>query len=136
MSIKKMSYILFSIAFLMILLSVLSLPLMFDVYKKAQTFDALLKTTKNNLENVSSALNEYLIFPTPRARRQLLKAADQCRESHVFPELQKYGGEYPRIKLLIKKHHDFHMNMEMLFNGMNRAKSNTVFSNFWTQRTG
>ncbi|MCK5687331.1 PAS domain S-box protein, partial [bacterium] len=124
MSIKKMSYIIFSITFLVILTSILSLPFIFDSYKKAQAFEELLKNTSIALENTSSALNEYLVFSMPRAKTQLALAARY--ENHSLNKLEKFSSDYPLITTLVKKHKDFQKNLDILFNIMNSGKNHII----------
>ncbi len=124
MSIKKMSYIIFSITLLVILASILSLPLMFDSYKKAQTFETLLKDTRIAIENTSSALSEYLVFPIPRAKKQLALAAGH--EDQYLNKLRIFSVEHPLITQLIKKHQDFHTNLDILFTSMNSGENNII----------
>ncbi|MCK5098811.1 MAG: hypothetical protein KAR45_11950, partial [Desulfobacteraceae bacterium] len=124
MSIKKMSRIIFLIAVLVIMSSILSLPFMFNSYKKAQTFEALLEDTGNALNNTSTALSEYLIFSIPRAKIQLALAAEQ--EDLFFNKLTHFSADYPLIMRLVQKHQDFHTNLEILFNCIKPAENNVV----------
>ena len=124
MSIKKMSYIIFSITLLVILTSILSLPFIFDSYKKAQAFEELLKDTGVALKNTSSALSEYLVFSIPRAKEQLALAAGH--KNQYLNELKLFSADHPLITQLIKKHQDFHKNLDILFNSMNSGKNNII----------
>ncbi|MCK5687019.1 PAS domain-containing protein, partial [bacterium] len=124
MSIKKMSYIIFSLAVFMILSSIFFLPFIFDSYQKAQTIEILLKDTENALKNTSTALSEYLIFSNPRAKKQLLLAVKH--EDPYLKKLENFSEDYPLITRLIQKHQNFQINLEMLFNSLNPVKNNTI----------
>ena len=124
MSIKKMSYIIFSITLLVILSSLLSLPFIFNSYKKAQTFETLLKDTGIVMGKTSSALSEYLVFSIPRAKKQLALAAGH--EDQYLKKLKIFSVEYPLITQLIKKHQDFYKNLDILFNTIHSAKNNII----------
>ena len=108
----------------MILSSIFFLPFIFDSYQKAQTIETLLKDTGNALKNTSTVLSEYLIFSNPRAKKQLVLAAEH--EDFYLDKLENFSKDYPLITRLIQKHKDFHINLEMLFKSLDPVKSNTI----------